>query len=66
MNDRKIVLIREILDQRKLKQQELEFYLHRKNELEKKLSFIRKELVLTDKILQLIDKDRIEEINSGL
>lgn len=62
MNERKIILIQEILASRDLKRKELAFYLEKKEELERKLNYIRHELRLTDLILELIEKEKIEEI----
>jgi hypothetical protein len=62
MEDCKIVLIQDLLDSRRRKQKELEFYLSKKVELEKKLLWLQRDLALTDHILQLIEKEGIKEI----
>lgn len=62
MEERKIILIQDLLDQRKRKQQELAFYLAKKEELEKKLKWLKRDLDLTEHILKLIETEKIEEI----
>jgi len=62
MSERKIILIQDLLDQRKRKEKELEFYQRKLEELQRKLSFIQRDIVLTDHIIKLIEKEKIEEI----
>lgn len=64
MEDRKIILIQDLLDSRKRKQKELEFYLAKKVELERKLAWLQKDLALTDHILKLIETEKLEEIRT--
>jgi hypothetical protein len=62
MNDSKIILLDEIIEHKKRKEQELKFYLEKKEELERKLYWIKKEIDLTNNILKMIEKEAIEEI----
>ena len=57
-----ILLLTEILDHRARKAKELEFYTEQKARLETKLVAIRRELSLTDMILNLIRKEKLIEI----
>ena len=62
MDERKIILIQDLLDQRKRKEKELKFYLEKRDELEKKLIYLKHDLALTDHIIKLIETEKIEEI----
>jgi|APFre7841882654_1041346.scaffolds.fasta_scaffold249134_2 hypothetical protein len=62
MSDSKIILLDEIIEHKKKKEQELRFYLEKKDELERKLFWIKKEIDLTNTILKMIEKEAIEEI----
>lgn len=57
-----ILLLSELIDSRARKAEELEFYQAQKAKLETKLVNLRKELNLTDRILELIRKERLIEI----
>lgn len=58
----KIILIQDLLDQKKRKEKELAFYTAKMNELAKKLNFIQRELALTEYIIQIIKKEKVQEI----
>ena len=62
MEDRKIILIQDLLDHRKRKEDELAFYTKKREELEKKLFFIQADINLTEKIIKMIEKEKVEEI----
>ena len=62
MEERKILLIQDLLDSRKRRQKELEFYLAKRVEIERKLVWLQKDLALTDQILKLIESEKVEEI----
>lgn len=53
-----IILLTDVLEHRKRKKAELEFYLEKKEQLEKKLSYIRHEINLTDYIIKIIEKEK--------
>ena len=57
-----IILLTDVLEHRKRKKVELEFYTKKKAELETKLGYIRREINLTDYVIRLIKKEAIEEI----
>jgi hypothetical protein len=61
-DDNKIILLDEILEHKKRKEKELEYYLKQKEILENKLSWINRELQLTNAILKMIEKESIIEI----
>lgn len=62
----KIVLLSDLKDLRKQKEQELKFYSERLEELNKRLYFIRKEIELTNFIIDLIEKEKITDLRKIL
>lgn len=58
----KIILLSDLKDLRKQKQQELKYYSERLDELNKKLYFIRKEIELTNFIIELIEKENLVDL----
>jgi hypothetical protein len=58
----KIILLSDLKDLRKQKQQELKYYSERLEELNKKLYFIRKEIELTNFIIELIEKENLVDL----
>jgi hypothetical protein len=57
-----IILLSELRDLRKQKEQELKYYTDRLEELNKKLFFIRKDIELTNFIIELIEKENIIDL----
>jgi len=53
----KIILLSDIMDQRERRLKELEFYSKKKEELERKLLIIQKDLALTDILIKMITKE---------
>ena len=47
------------------KQKELEFYIKKKEELELKLFFVKKEIQLTDYIIDIIEKEKVYTIGNN-
>jgi hypothetical protein len=58
----RIILIQDLLDQKKRKQKELEFYKSKVKEFKQKLDLIQRELALTETIIKIIEKDKVPEI----
>ena len=58
----KIILLQDVFEHRKRKQKELEFYLQKKEELERKLGYLRQEINLTDYVIRLIKTEKEIEI----
>lgn len=58
----RIVQLFDLLDLRKQKERELKYYTERLEELNKKLYFIRKEVELTNFIIDLIEKESIVDL----
>jgi len=62
MNMAKIILLSDLKDLRRQKEQELNYYSEKLEELNKKLFFIRKEIDLTNFIIDLIEKENIVDL----
>lgn len=58
----KIVLLSDLKDLRRQKEQELKFYSEKLEHLNKKMFFIRKEIELTNFIIDLIEKEKIVDL----
>jgi len=58
----KIILLSDLKDLRRQKEQELNYYSEKLEELNKKLFFIRKEIDLTNFIIDLIEKENIVDL----
>ena len=58
----KIILITEVLSSRERKQKELLYYKQKRDQLEAKISLLQREIDLTNMILSMIEKEKIEEI----
>jgi hypothetical protein len=57
-----IILLSDLKDLRKQKEQELKYYSERLEELNKKLFFIRKEIELTNFIIDLIERENLVDL----
>ena len=57
-----IILISDIYKLREQKEKELEFYREKLEELQKKMFFVQKEIQLTNFIIDLIEKEKIQDI----
>ncbi len=58
----KIILLSDLKDLRKQKEQELKYYSDRLEELNRRMFFIRKEIDLTNFIIDLIEKENIVDL----
>lgn len=61
--DSNIILITDIYELREQKEKELKYYRSKLKELEQKLFFIQKEIDLTNYIIELVEKEKVENIN---
>ncbi len=64
-NPKLIISIDEIYDMRDRKRLELEYYNKQLIELQEKMSFIRREIVLTETIIKLVESDKVIDLISG-
>jgi len=58
-----LILISDIYKLKEEKEKELKFYQEKLEDLKKKLFFIQKEVELTNFIIELIEREKIEDIN---
>jgi len=58
----KIILLEDIYEIRKRKEEELEFYHQELEKLKGKLFFVQKEIDLTNFIIQIIEKEKVVDI----
>jgi hypothetical protein len=58
-----ILILQDLIDVRKRKQKELEFYTAQKKVLEMRLQIVSHELALTDKILRMIDREELIDLH---
>jgi hypothetical protein len=61
-----IVLLQDLIDIKKRKQSELEFYTIQLNSLMLKMSFIKQEINLTSQIIVMIEKEEILDMRKYL
>lgn len=57
-----IILISDIYKLREQKEKELEFYREKLEELQSKMFFVQKEIQLTNFIIDLIEKEKVQDI----
>lgn len=59
----KIIILSDLYDIRKRKKKELEYYKKQLEELQMKMSYIRQEIVLTEKIIVMIRQEEVVDIS---
>ena len=62
MKDRKILFLEDIISQRVRKQAELDYYAKQLEDLEKKMFYLRKEIQLTNFIIDAIEQEKITDL----
>ena len=65
-NERKIILITDIFDQKVRKEKEIEFYEKELKKIEEKLFFLRKEQQLTQFIIDIIEQEKVVDIREQM
>tara|TARA_S200000501_G_scaffold153526_1_gene144708 strand:- start:28 stop:255 length:228 start_codon:yes stop_codon:yes gene_type:complete len=66
VDDRKIVLLTDFIEQKVRKEKELEFYTSQLEELQKKMFFLRKEIQLTNYIIEIVENEKVIDIREYL
>ena len=66
MSDKKIILLTEIIDQKIRKEKELEFYQQELEKLQNKMFFVKKEIDLTNIIINIIQNEKVLDIKEGI
>ena len=60
--EKKIILITDLIDSKKRKEQELIFYNDELNKLHDKMNYLRQEIKLTNDIIHMIEQERIKDL----
>ena len=63
---KKIILLSDYIDQKVRKEKELEYYTKELEELQKKMWFIRKEIQLTNFIIEIVEQEKVINIREYL
>ena len=66
MEDSRIILITDFIEQKLRKEQELEYYEKELMELQKKIGFLRKEVDLTNTIISMIKSEQVYDFKEHL
>ena len=66
VDDRKIVLLTDFIEQKVRKEKELEYYTKQLEELQKKMFFLRKEIQLTNYIIEIVEQEKVIDIREYL
>ena len=62
----KIILLTEVLEQKLRKERELEYYQKELEKLQRKMFFIKKDIDLTNLIIDMIDKEKVVDLKQNL
>ena len=65
-NNKSIIFITDLIDQRLRKEREIEFYEKELVKIEEKLFFLRKEKQLTQFIIDIIEKEQVVDIREQM
>jgi N-acetylglucosamine-6-phosphate deacetylase len=65
-NERKIILITDIIDQKVRKEKEIDFYERELKKIEEKLFFLKKEQQLTQFIIDIIETEKVVDIREQM
>ena len=66
VDERKIVLLPDFIEQKVRKEKELEYYTKTLEELQKKMFFLRKEIQLTNYIIDIVENEKVIDIRDYL
>jgi len=61
-DEKKIILITDLVDQRLRKEQEIEYYEKELRKIEERLSYLYKEKTLTETILSIVQAEKVVDI----
>ena len=64
--DKRIIFITDLIDQRLRKEQEITYYEEELKKIEERLFFLRKEKELTQFIIDIIDKEKVVDIREQM
>lgn len=66
MSMSKIILIEDLLDAKLRKEKELKYYQEELEKLQVKMFFIKKEIDLTNTIIDIIEKEKVLNLKKGI
>jgi len=66
VDEKKIVLLTDFIEQKVRKEKELEYYTSQLEELQKKMFFLRKEIQLTNYIIEIVENEKVIDIREYL
>lgn len=66
MSEKKIILLTEVLETKVRKEKELEYYAKQLEELQRKMFFVKKEIDLTNLIIDIIENEKVMDIKEHL
>ena len=66
MNEKKIILLHEVLETKIRKEKELEYYQKQLEELQHKMFFLKKEIDLTNLIIDIVENEKVHDIKERL
>lgn len=66
MSERRIILLTEVLETKVRKEKELEYYAKQLEELQRKMFFVKKEIDLTNLIIEIIENEKVLDIKEHL
>ena len=64
--EQRIILISDFIEQKLRKEQELEYYLKELEELQRKIGFLRREVDLTNVIINMIKSEQVYDIKEQM
>lgn len=62
----KIISLAEVLESKIVKEKELEFYYEQLKEIQRKIGFLELDLKLTKQIINIIEKDKVIEVDAQI
>lgn len=65
-DEQRIILIADVIEQKLRKEKELEFYLKELAELERKIGYLRREVDLTNVIIDMIKTEQVYDIKEAM
>ena len=66
MSEKKIILLSEVIETKIRKEKELEYYAKQLEELQRKMFFVKKEIDLTNVIIEIIENEKVMDIREHL
>lgn len=66
MNEKKIILLHEVLETKVRKEKELEYYQKQLEKLQHKMFFLKKEIDLTNLIIDIVEQEKVHDIKEHL